>query len=195
MGIMVDGVHVGAASYAKAKTNVEASAANDTNELLAELKQNLGGLNIVIANTGNRPNTSGGLNNVSIAPNILRKMADDPEERLKYESLLYDVQDLVKNDTGYLQVNGHNTQITHREYFIDSDGELGVWTSGKTVDSNSGSIGKTMLPKDDKESWLSRLMESLEKKRVAEKEEARRLKRKERTRLNYGGDNGMDVSI
>ncbi len=95
MAILVGETYVREASYAKAKVHVEASKANTSGEVLKELKQQFKDLNIGIGTVGRSPSYSSGLNNVTIAPNILEEMAADPEKRIEYEALLDGVQELV----------------------------------------------------------------------------------------------------
>ncbi len=197
MAILVGDTYVRETSYAKAKAHVENSKADTTGEVLKELKQQFPELNINSGTFSGKATRSSGINNVTIAPNILQEMADDPEKRIEYESLLEDIKHTLKAVENRVYPGGG--KCVYREVFIHSNGEVGSISISQSGggDSNT-SIAK--LPKDNRESWQERLMKSLEKKREkareAEKEEAQRLaEKKVREAMLETEDGHLDVTI
>ena len=76
---------------------------------------------------GTQPFSGSGLNNISIAPNILRQMANDPEKRLEYEALIYDCNQGLKN-------TANRPGLKAQGYIIGSDGGLRMWSIGSSDD-------------------------------------------------------------
>ena len=113
---------------------------------------------------GTQPFSGLGLNNISIAPNILRQMANDPEKRLEYEALIYDCNQGLKN-------TANRPGLKAQGYIIGSDGGLRMWSIGSGDDDKQNrSIFKVdkdklagSLPKK-KTSTLDKMNEKLQKK-------------------------------
>jgi hypothetical protein len=183
---MIDGVHVASASYEKAKASAEASKAKDASGVLKELQEKFSDLNIRMG----APGASTGIKNVAIASNILEEMARDPEARIKYESLLHDIQDVASNSRTDLPGGG---RIYYAEYFITGNGELRIKGSSKTVSPGSDNTGgaglfdtpksnlhdaksnlvSTLLQPGKKDSWMEEIMKAIDEKKAKEKEEAK----------------------
>ena len=73
---------------------------------------------------GTQPFNANGTNNVSIAPNILREMQNDPDKKIEYEALLYDIQ----NETEKRQ---NRKDVIASGFIINRDGSLGAWSISK----------------------------------------------------------------
>lgn len=76
---------------------------------------------------GAKPFSGSGTNNISIAPNILRQMADDPEKKLEYEALIYDCNNALKN-------SANRPGLKAQGFVIDGKGELSMWSIGQFDD-------------------------------------------------------------
>ncbi len=133
--------------YVKAQ-NFEQSNAN---EVLKDLSAKFTNLKI---NGDNK-----GLNNLTIAPNILQEMATNKEAREKYEALIYDINEIAKNPQTTTMTGG---KIAASGFVINADGSLSAWAVSESGDSKEE---KTMLEK---------LLESLEEKRKERELEAKR---------------------
>ena len=107
--------------YAKAKVNSENSQGSEKNSVLQDLSKQYPETNFA---AGTQPFGGKGTNNISIAPNILKKMENDPEARLEYEALIYDCANFLKNEP---TKHGNSTTIA-RGYIITEDGGLRMWS-------------------------------------------------------------------
>ena len=70
----------------------EGKGSNKGSGVLADLAEKFPGLKITV---GTQPFSGSGLKNLSISPKILREMERDPEKRMEYEALIYDVANFV----------------------------------------------------------------------------------------------------
>lgn len=150
----LDGVYVTSAAYDYVKAqNFEQSNAN---EVLKDLSAKFTNLKI---NGDNK-----GLNNLTIAPNILQEMATSKEAREKYEALIYDINEIAKNPQTTTMTGG---KIIASGFVINADGTTGGWAI-----SESGS-------KEEEKTMLEKLLESLEEKRKERELELKRQENKE----------------
>lgn len=151
------GEWVSSAAYDFVKAqNFEKSNAN---EVLKDLSNKFTNLKI---NIGTQAGGSG-LNNLTIAPNILQEMATNQEAREKYEAIIYDMNEIAKNPQTTTMTGA---KIIASGFMINADGTTGGWAI-----SESGS---------DEKSALEKLLESLEEKRKErELEEAKRQDKKQ----------------
>ena len=119
---------------------------------------------------GTQPFNANGTNNVSIATNILREMQNDPDKKIEYEALLYDIQ----NETEKRQ---NRKDVIASGFIINRDGSLGAWSISKRDD---GKIfrDKVNLARDEfekmigKKSKKSLIQELLDKKSTEKKSDA-----------------------
>lgn len=157
MAIKVGNSWVTEAAYAKAKANIVAeNEKKDT--MLSKLKDKFSGINIKV---GTAPYNGKGLNNMSIAPNILREMENNPEKRLEYEALMYDCESLVGSMANRTLPNG--SKMVSFGFVLNSDGTLGSWSIGKSGGSDIKSyIGS--VPAREKDTLIDRMMKVFEKK-------------------------------
>ncbi|MBR1697434.1 MAG: hypothetical protein IJ712_04305 [Anaerovibrio sp.] len=138
-----------AAEYAKArqKERAEADAAQEKGGIFSELQGKFSGMNFSV---GTNPFSGVGTNNVSISPKILKQMEKDPEKRLEYEALLYDV-----SNTDLVQ--GRN--LKSAGWIIDDNGGLRAWSVGVSDNRNQSSVKRS-----DKKNWWQELLEKQSKK-------------------------------
>ncbi|MBR1646911.1 MAG: hypothetical protein IJ685_09055 [Selenomonadaceae bacterium] len=110
-----------AVAYAQARKTDEKSE-----NVLGELSKQFPDVNFSV---GTRPFGGNGTNNFSIAPNILRQMANDPEKRMEYEALIYDCANVLKD-------SAKRPGLKAQGYIIGSDGGLSMWSIGVFGDDN-----------------------------------------------------------
>lgn len=149
--------------YAKAKMDSKKSQGSEKNSVLEDLSKRYPETTFA---TGTQPGGKG-TNNISIAPNILRKMENDPEARLEYEALIYDCAELLKNEP---TKQGDSTIIA-RGFIIEEDGSLRGWSVGQ---SGGGGKAKTYrkVKKDEIKERLEKIREKKAEKKKIEKKAA-----------------------
>lgn len=91
-----------------------------------------------------------GLNNITIAPNILYQMATNPDKRQEFEALIYDINNLPK-----MEKTLTGDKIIASGYFINHDGTAGMW-----IISQSGN-------QNDTKSLIDKILEELNEKQNA----------------------------
>lgn len=150
MAIKVGNSYVSEAGYAYANQKIE--SARPESDILRQLSDMFPDSNIK-AGTGSFQGK--GTNNISIAPNILKQMQDDPEKRLEYEALIYDCNRLQRSFSGQFSMSG--IELVARGFTIDSDGKLSSWAITKSGAQTAKS--SCILPKKDPKSWLEKMLE------------------------------------
>ena len=139
MPVKIGNSYVSEAAYEYAKAQTDESA---TLKSLAEKFPNLK------FSIGTAPFSGNGLNNVAIAPNILREMETDPDKKLEYEALLYDVANLSPPPS--------SMNIKAQGVIIDSNGGMSMWSIGENRSE------KISVKRDDTKSWWAKLLEKLQ---------------------------------
>lgn len=154
MAVKVGNSYVSEAAYAYARANAmeEAEGQKDSGGVIKDLTEKFPDMKF---SSGTKPFGGSGINNVSIAPNILRQMANDPEKRLEYEALIYDCASLTP------ALSKRKGRVAYG-WMINSDGSLGAWGISKSGGENSRSLLK--LDKNKKSTWESKILESLKPK-------------------------------
>ena len=152
--------------YAKAKVNSEKSQESEKNSVLQDLSKQYPETNFAV---GTQPFGGKGTNNISIAPNILKKMENDPEARLEYEALIYDCANFLKNEP---TKHGNSTTIA-RGYIVTEDGGLRMWGISQ-VDGGEKTKTYKKVEKDELKESLKKIRE----KKVIEKKNAAKLAEK-----------------
>lgn len=149
--------------YAKAKVDSEKSQEGEKSSVLEDLSKQYPETTFV---AGTKPGGKG-TNNITIAPNILRKMENDPEARLEYEALIYDCTKLLKNEP----VKQGDSTIIARGFVINEDGSLSGWSVGQT---GGGEKTKTYkkVKKDEVKERLEKIREKKAEKKKIEKKAA-----------------------
>lgn len=120
MAVKVGNSYVTEAALAYAQGRAEEKSEN----VLADLQKQFKDVNFGV---GTKPFSGSGTNNISIAPNILRQMADDPEKKLEYEALIYDCDNALKN-------SANRPNLKAQGFIIDGKGELSMWSISQTGD-------------------------------------------------------------
>lgn len=147
MPVKVGNSYVSEAAYEYAKSQTDESA---TLKSLSEKFPNLK------FSVGTKPFSGSGLNNVAIAPNILREMETNPEKKLEYEALLYDVANLPPLPSN-MNVKAHGT-------IIDENGEMSMWSIGESKSEN------IHVKRGETKSWWEKLLEKLNEDKSADVE-------------------------
>ena len=147
-------------AYVKAKMDAESQKSGET---LSELSKKFPDLKFT---TNTAPFSGKGTNNMAIHPDILKQMENNPEKRLEYEALIYDCNQLMKGKSF------QNRNLKSFGFIIDKNGGLSAWSISEK--SNHTVRNKVFLNKNDKNSWLDRILE----KKKQEKAEIRKKERK-----------------
>lgn len=160
--------------YAKAKINSENSQESEKNSVLQDLSKQYPETNFAV---GTQPFGGKGTNNISIAPNILKKMENDPEARLEYEALIYDCANFLKNEP---TKHGNSTTIA-RGYIITEDGGLRMWGISQ-VDGGEKTKTYKKVEKDELKESLKKIREKkAAEKKATEKKNAEKTAKKKLT--------------
>lgn len=188
--------------YAKAKINSENSQGSEKNSVLQDLSKQYPETNFAV---GTQPFGGKGTNNISIAPNILKKMENDPEARLEYEALIYDCANFLKNEP---TKHGNSTTIA-RGFIITEDGGLRGWSISQ-VDGGEKRKTYKKVEKDELKESLKKIREKkatekknaaklaekkLAKKKLAEKQDAEKAEEKKIAETAAEKSEGQTVDI
>lgn len=116
MAVKISNSYVTEAALAYAQGRADEKSENVLSDLSKQFKD-------VNFSVGTKPFSGSGTNNISIAPNILRQMANDPEKRMEYEALIYDCDNALKN-------SANRPGLKAQGFVIDGKGELSMWSIG-----------------------------------------------------------------
>lgn len=152
-------------NYAAAQANEEANRSDATGKsgLMKSLAEKFPNLKFSI---GTGPFSGTGTNNVSISPKILKQMENDPDKRLEYEALIYDI-----SNTDLAQ--GRN--LKGAGFIIGDDGGLRAWSISGGNEKNQASVKRS-----GERNWWQKLLKKPPKKNAALKEAQERLLEKRR---------------
>ena len=128
----------------KSKSNSKSNSDNVLGSLKKQFKE-------VKFSVGTQPFNSNGTNNISIAPNILRQMADDPQKRQEYEALIYDCNEVLKNNSK------SRPDVSASGFIIGSDGGLRMWSISKGSDDKPKRVLINMTEEEFKQRLAGRL--------------------------------------
>lgn len=120
MAVKIGNSYVTEAALAYAQDRSDEKSEN----ILADLQKQFKDINFGV---GSKPFCGSGNNNISIAPNILRQMANDPDKKLEYEALIYDCANVLKD-------SANRPGLKAQGIIIDSKGELSMWSINQTGD-------------------------------------------------------------
>ncbi len=137
MAVKIGNSYVTEAAMAYAQSRADEKSNGVLNDLSKEFKD-------VNFSVGTQPFGGTGTNNISIAPNILRQMADAPEKKLEYEALIYDCNNTLKN-------SANRPGLKAQGVIIGSDGGLRGWSISQS--------GEKTFSKDEKARLAGRLPE------------------------------------
>ena len=131
MAVKIGNSYVSEAAIAYAQSKTDEKSENVLNDLQKQFKD-------VSFSIATQPFGGSGTNNISIAPNILRQMANDPEKRMEYEALIYDCANGLKE-------NANRPGLKSQGVIIGSDGGLRGWSIGQSGEKSFSKDEKTRL--------------------------------------------------
>lgn len=137
MAVKIGNSYVSEAAVSYAQNRINEKSENVLGDLQKQFKD-------VNFGVGTQPFSGSGTNNISIAPNILRQMANDPEKKLEYEALIYDCANGLKE-------NANRPGLKAQGVIIGSDGGLRGWSISQS--------GEKSFSKDEKARLAGRLPE------------------------------------
>ena len=131
-----------ALNYAKAQSKDEESGS-----ILKDLSKQFPNLKFSIGTT---PFSGTGTNNVSISPKILNEMENNPEKKIEYEALIYDIANL----------NHARPGVKSAGFIIGDDGGLRGWS----ISGGDDTRNQAVLKKNDSTNWWNKLLGNSKKK-------------------------------
>lgn len=113
---------------------------------------------------GTKPFSGTGMNNVSISPKILKQMEKDPEKRMEYEALIYDI---AHTDVQSGRLPEH--KLKSHGFIIEDDGGLRSWGISQYDDGNRKE--QSHVKRSNKGNWWQELLskQNAKKKKSASK--------------------------
>ena len=156
MPVKVGASYVSEAAYEFAKAQrVEKEEGKEEKGILKSLKEKFPSLNITV---GTGPFSGTGTNNLSISSKILKQMEQDPEKRMEYEALIYDI--------AHTDVNGGimpGRKVKSHGFIIGDDGGLRSWSISEDNDGNKRS--QSHLKRSEKKNWWEEMLGKPKKKK------------------------------
>ncbi len=154
-------VKIGNSYVSEAALSFAQSQENSGGNVLGDLKEKFPNLKFQV---GTAPFSGSGLNNVSISPKILKEMENNPEKRVEYEALIYDIS--TQNVT--------SPNLKSHGFIIDDAGGLRGWGISQNDDGSTKRV-KVTLDKNDKKSWWQTLLDELNAKKSAKVKSANKI--------------------
>lgn len=142
MAVKIGNSYVTESAMAYAQSRIDEKSDNVLSDLSKQFKD-------VNFGVGTQPFSGSGTNNISIAPNILRQMANDPEKKLEYEALIYDCNNVLKN-------SANRPGLKAQGFVIDGKGELSMWSIG-TFDDDKPTRSLLHFTEEEKQRLSGRL--------------------------------------
>ncbi|BAL83655.1 hypothetical protein SELR_19470 [Selenomonas ruminantium subsp. lactilytica TAM6421] len=141
MPVKVGGSYVSEAAYSFAKAR--ATDKKEDSDVMKSLAEKFPNLKFSV---GTAPFAGTGTNNVSISSKILKQIEQDPEKRMEYEALIYDI--------AHTDVTGGNMsgrKVKSHGFIIEDDGGLRSWGISEYDDGNRRQ--QSHLKRSDKKNW------------------------------------------
>lgn len=149
MPVKIGGSYVSEAAYSFAQAQVKDKAEN--NGVMKSLAEKFPNLKFSV---GTKPFSGTGMNNVSISPKILKQMEQDPEKRMEYEALIYDI---AHTDVQSGRAPEH--KLKSHGFIIEDDGGLRSWGISESNDGNRRQQSK--VKRSQKKNWWQELLDKL----------------------------------
>ena len=143
MAVKIGNSYVSESAAAYAQSHVDEKSENVLADLSKQFKD-------VKFGVGTQPFGSTGTNNISIAPNILRQMANDPEKRMEYEALIYDCANVLKD-------SANRPGLKAQGFVIDGKGELSMWAISQSGDDEKSARSLMHFTDEEKQRLAGRL--------------------------------------
>ena len=142
-------VKIGQSYVSEAAVNFAKNSADNGENVLKSLQEKFPNLKISV---GTAPFAGSGTNNLSISPKILNEMQKNPDKKVEYEALIYDIANQNVSQPG-LKSHG---------FIIDDKGGLRGWGISEHNDRKN-----TPLNKKNKNSWLDSLLPQKKTKKTS----------------------------
>jgi len=140
-------------SFAETLSQLEQTSITSTEAYLTQLQSKFGSgvsvrdLPYNKANVDYIGNATLGHGNVMIAPNILEKMAMDPEARRYYEQKIQEHFDTIPEANAFMAVHGR--QIVSRGVIIHADGKVTYYSKSDYTPQEKARLEKAMKEEDE----------------------------------------------
>ena len=133
-------VKIGNSYVSQAAANFAKNNSTDEKNILKSLQEKFPNLKISV---GTAPFSGNGTNNLSISPKILREMQNNPDKKIEYEALIFDVA----------SQNISQPNLKSHGFIITDDGGLRGWGISEQNDKKISPLNKK-----NKKSWLENLL-------------------------------------
>lgn len=161
-GVIEMAVKIGQSYVSEAALSFAKNFADDEKNILQDLSKKFSNMKFSV---GTAPFSGTGTNNISISPKILKEMQNNPEKRIEYEALIYDIASQNHSQPG-LKSHG---------FIIGDDGGLRGWG----ISESGGDKKNISLNKKNKKNWWQKLLPEknpaakveISKKKFADKNE------------------------
>ena len=156
MPVKVGASYVSEAAYEFAKARrAEKEEGKEDKGVLKELKEKYPGLNITV---GTGPFSGTGTNNLSISSKILKEMQENPEKRMEYEALIYDVAHTDVN-SGIMP----GRKVKSHGFILDDKGGLRSWSISEGDDGRQRQ--QSYLQRSERKNWWEEMLGKPKKKK------------------------------
>ena len=122
-------VKIGNSYVSAAAANFAKNSSDDEKNILKNLREKFPNLKISV---GTAPFSGTGTNNLSISPKILQEMQNNPEKKIEYEALIFDIATQNFSQPG-LKSHG---------FIITDDGGLRGWGISEHNDKKNSPLNK-----------------------------------------------------
>ncbi|WP_026760709.1 DUF6033 family protein [Selenomonas ruminantium] len=147
MPVKVGGSYVSESAYSFAKAQVT-DKSEDSGGVLKSLAEKFPHLKFSV---GTKPFSGTGMNNLSISSKILKQMEKDPDKRMEYEALIYDI---AHTDVQSGRAPEH--KLKSHGFIIEDDGGLRSWGISEFNDGNRRQ--QSHVKRSDKKNWWQELL-------------------------------------
>ena len=152
-------VKVGNSYVSEAAYSYAAARANDETEKSGVMKSLAEKFPNLKFSMGTTPFSGTGTNNVSISPKILKQMEKDPEKRMEYEALIYDI---AQTEVGTYPAG---RKLKSHGFIIGDDGGLRSWSISTSDDGTHRS--QSSVRRSNKKNWWQQLLDAPKKKKTS----------------------------
>jgi len=133
-------VKIGNSYVSQAAATFAKNSADDCDDILKNLQEKFPNLKISV---GTAPFSGSGTNNLSISPKILQEMQKNPDKKIEYEALIYDIA----------SQNVSQPNLKSHGFIIDDKGGLRGWGISEQNDKKISPLNKK-----NKTSWIESLL-------------------------------------
>lgn len=156
-------VKIGNSYVSQAAATFAKNSSDDDKNILKNLREKFPNLKISV---GTAPFSGSGTNNLSISPKILQEMQNNPDKKIEYEALIFDIA----------SQNVSSPNLKSHGFIITDDGGLRGWGISRHDDKKNSPLNKknknywleSLLPKKNSASKVEistkSLMKNLQKK-------------------------------